>query len=176
MSTYVSREALSLPGGKQGRETHRYDSMLIKPNWIRIVLWEHIGIGMHGNMTMTECSLFLVSIFFFLSCSLSVSLSPQALGPRAADQDQPGASTPGFLAPSPSGTACVLSALLLSLSFCVRRNGWHYSTPTVNPCCMRACPSSLGRMAVGVSAGWPSVSRPDGRRTLAAWRGLICAR
>ena len=28
-------------------------------------------------------------------------------------------------------------------------------------------------LSVGFSAGWPSVSRPDGRVPLAAWRGLI---
>ena len=43
--------------------------------------------------------------FFLLSCSLSVYISPQALGPRAADRDQPGRSTPGFLPPSQCGTA-----------------------------------------------------------------------
>ena len=113
------------------------------------------------------------------SC-LFVSLSSQASGPRIGDQDQPGGVRQGSSLPaSPvlyllSLSASLLSALLLSLSFCGRRNGWHYSTPT--PTGRERVRVLCASVSVGVSAGWPSVSRPDGRVTLAAWRGLICAR
>ena len=94
---------------------------------------ELTGIGMYGNITMPECS------------CLFVSFSSQAFGPRIDDRDQPGGVHQGSSLPaSPvlcllSLSASLLSALLLSLSFCVRRNGCEL---------VRRC---LGRMAVVLS-------------------------
>ena len=96
---------------------------------------------MYGNITMPECS------------CLSVSFSSQASGPRIVDQDQPGGVHQGSSLPASPVlcllflSASLLSSFLLSLSFCGRRNGCDLVR------------RFLGRMAVGISAGWPLDSR-----------------
>ena len=75
-----------------------------------------------------------------------------------------GGSTPGFLPPGQSGT-------LPSVSVCF--SSVFSSSLSVLLWASIRLRRFLGRMAVGISAGWPLVSRRFAVWTLAAWRDLI---